>query len=328
MRVELKLTTVTPLFLGGAEQQRPELRPASVRGALRFWLRAGLGGSVGDENLKDLHSLEAEVFGETERGSSVQVCLSQPAFQLRQEPLLPHRNDNTAGSTNAVPVGVEFNLTLALKPCAAQKHLEIATWSALLWLTLGGLGRRSRRGAGSVRLIEVVSAPDGLPTDLKSCLSEAAITAEVGQALAKRIWDLQGKALKAFAIYAPTSSPNFSSGLPSFSILLPGTRIVVWTPPNTVLKDYKSVLEPLMNEMSSLKHKLGVDFDNAFGGIKPQRRASPLLVTAHQLNKSWALVLTHLKAQIRNGTDGKPEKVEAWLDQLLSHTPPEAFACP
>jgi CRISPR type III-B/RAMP module RAMP protein Cmr1 len=36
--VELTLETVTPLFLGGAEQQ-PELRPASVRGALRYCAR-------------------------------------------------------------------------------------------------------------------------------------------------------------------------------------------------------------------------------------------------------------------------------------------------
>jgi CRISPR type III-B/RAMP module RAMP protein Cmr1 len=35
MKVLLTLETVTPLFLGGAEQQ-PELRPASVRGALRY----------------------------------------------------------------------------------------------------------------------------------------------------------------------------------------------------------------------------------------------------------------------------------------------------
>jgi CRISPR-associated protein Cmr1 len=42
MSVELTLETVTPLFLGGALHQ-PELRPASVRGALRYWLRAALG---------------------------------------------------------------------------------------------------------------------------------------------------------------------------------------------------------------------------------------------------------------------------------------------
>src|SRR5437868_2008552 len=143
MKVELKVKILTPLFIGGANQQQPELRPASVRGALRFWLRAGLGGVIGDKNWARLYSLEAEVFGEAERGSTVNVRLLQPPFASRREPLLPHRHDQTAGLSSAVPDGVEFNLTLALKPCAAQKHLEIATWSALLWLTWGGLGRRS-----------------------------------------------------------------------------------------------------------------------------------------------------------------------------------------
>jgi CRISPR-associated protein Cmr1 len=37
----VELETVTPLFLGGAEPRGspPELRAASVRGALRYWLR-------------------------------------------------------------------------------------------------------------------------------------------------------------------------------------------------------------------------------------------------------------------------------------------------
>ena len=37
----VRLETVTPLFLGGAEQNGyAELRPPSVKGALRFWHRA------------------------------------------------------------------------------------------------------------------------------------------------------------------------------------------------------------------------------------------------------------------------------------------------
>jgi CRISPR-associated protein Cmr1 len=144
MRVELTLKTVTPLFLGGADQQ-PELRPASVRGALRFWLRAALGGVIGDADLDHLHYLEANVFGEMERGSTVVVRLSHSGFSKSEEPLLPHRTGGQAGIVKAVPVGTPFNLILNLRPCAGSQLLEIATWTALLWLTLGGIGRRSRR---------------------------------------------------------------------------------------------------------------------------------------------------------------------------------------
>ena len=57
--IDLELEAVTPLWIGGASYQ-PELRPSSMRGCLRFWLRAMLGGALG-ENLKDLRRPEWRV---------------------------------------------------------------------------------------------------------------------------------------------------------------------------------------------------------------------------------------------------------------------------
>jgi CRISPR-associated protein Cmr1 len=313
MRVELTLKTVTPLFLGGADQQ-PELRPASVRGALRFWLRAALGGVIGDADLDRLHYLEANVFGEMERGSAVVVRLSYSGFSKSEEPLLPHRTGGQAGIVKAVPVGTPFNLILNLRPCAGSQLLEIATWTALLWLTLGGIGRRSRRGAGSVRIQAVVTVPDEFSDDLKRCLNAATTTATDGQVLANRVGDLLVKARQVFTTFAPTTSLLFSSGLPSFSILPSNTRVVVWTPPNTDLNNYKTVLMPLMENMSSLA-SLGSSFGDAFGGINP-RRSSPLHVTAHRLEQEWALTLTYLKAEIQCGDNGKPAEVTKFLNSL------------
>ena len=71
-RLQLTLEAVTPLFLGGA-QQEAELRPASIRGALRYWLRAALGGVVGQKNLDSLRDWEASVFGDTDNGSATVV---------------------------------------------------------------------------------------------------------------------------------------------------------------------------------------------------------------------------------------------------------------
>jgi CRISPR-associated protein Cmr1 len=40
-KITVKLETVTPLFLGGADPRgEPELRPPAFRGAMRYWLRA------------------------------------------------------------------------------------------------------------------------------------------------------------------------------------------------------------------------------------------------------------------------------------------------
>ncbi|MGQ9600679.1 MAG: RAMP superfamily CRISPR-associated protein, partial [Anaerolineae bacterium] len=52
-RLTVTLETVTPLFLGGADPRgAPELRAPSFRGATRYWLRAALGGTIGDNDLK------------------------------------------------------------------------------------------------------------------------------------------------------------------------------------------------------------------------------------------------------------------------------------
>lgn len=311
MKVELALETVTPLFLGGAAQQA-ELRPSSMRGALRYWLRALLGGIIGDNNLGELQRLEAEVFGSTEGGSAVVVRLSQPSFQQSKEPLLPHKNQAFA---DAVPAGISFDLTLSLRPRTELRLLEVATWSVLLWLTLGGIGRRSRRGAGSLRVKEVLTIPKAFPPELKACLSAAEATAPDGPALANRIGRLLGEARQAFIALAHTTSPPLFGNLPSFSILLPDTRIIVWTPPGAGLKDYKSAIVPLMNKMSGLKSSLGNSFEDAFGGISP-RRASPMHVTAHLLENEWALVLTYLRAKIRSNRDGNLDEVNKFLDGL------------
>ena len=93
------LETVTPLFLGGADPRgTPELRAPAFRGALRYWLRAMLGGAVGDttENLHKLHACESAVFGSTDEktggASAVTIRLrtaAQPTSKIyeKQKPV-------------------------------------------------------------------------------------------------------------------------------------------------------------------------------------------------------------------------------------------------
>jgi len=84
--VRLPLVTLTPLFLGGADPRGdPELRASSVRGALRFWLRALLGGCYGtdDQALAEIRRLEAETFGEA--GGEGKAGASKIVVRVRQE---------------------------------------------------------------------------------------------------------------------------------------------------------------------------------------------------------------------------------------------------
>jgi len=57
--ITFECEVITPMFLGGADGQTPELRPPSIKGAMRFWWRA----MNGHLSLKALKEREAEIFG-------------------------------------------------------------------------------------------------------------------------------------------------------------------------------------------------------------------------------------------------------------------------
>jgi CRISPR-associated protein Cmr1 len=177
------LETVTPLFLAGAHPRGdPELRPPAFRGAMRYWLRAALGGVLSDD-LEAMREREAEVFGRTEeksaRGSAVSVRIhskhpSEPQPYSKARSVIGPRGErqpaardylywsmaksgnpareNYQPSKNFLPDGVAFDLTLTIRP-GAQNAENAFRWArAALWLLvhLGGVGSRARRTGGSL----------------------------------------------------------------------------------------------------------------------------------------------------------------------------------
>lgn len=171
------LQTITPLFLGGAygldgpehnhcrihiDRQRgangraePELRPPSFRGVLRYWLRAALGGVVGDKDINTLRELESAVFGSTDHGSPVRVRLSCPHGQLKTKrvSILPHIRGKGSGERNAFAAGQEFELIMSQDGICGEEVWNAACSALMLALTFGGVGLRSRRGYGTLHVV-------------------------------------------------------------------------------------------------------------------------------------------------------------------------------
>lgn len=58
-KITFKCETVTPMFLAGADGKTPELRPPSIKAAMRFWWRA----MNGNLPLAELKKKESEIFG-------------------------------------------------------------------------------------------------------------------------------------------------------------------------------------------------------------------------------------------------------------------------
>jgi len=173
-----ELEVVSPLFLAGANggpakhPNRPteaELRAASIRGVLRFWFRAMMGGLTQGDWTK-VASLEAAVFGNTERASRVRirvvpidlrvvkpdgppVALEAGFFYLG----FPFYQWAGRGQYRLLRAyfepGSAFRLDFSLRPGPDGELLERILWGTLwLWTHMGGLGARSRRGFGGVQV--------------------------------------------------------------------------------------------------------------------------------------------------------------------------------
>lgn len=171
---ELKLTleTVTPLFLGGANPRgQPELRPPAFRGAMRYWLRAVLGG--GGLSLSELRDAESQVFGFADErgagGSPLAVRITKEVepkidqFKRESRGRQVSGRDYlywTAAATRRDPArsyieeGYRFSLRLVTQPTQEPNEVFLpALASAWLMLHLGGVGSRSRRTAGSLAAV-------------------------------------------------------------------------------------------------------------------------------------------------------------------------------
>ncbi|MEW6276669.1 MAG: type III-B CRISPR module RAMP protein Cmr1 [Bacillota bacterium] len=207
MEVKFECEVLTPLFLGGADPRlNPELRASSVRGALRYWFRALVGGSNlisyrSVDEIERLNREEEQVFGSTERGSPVSVIVipeAKPAIvQFQKERTgkdylfwsmaASGPRENPARYQPAreyIQPGTRFQVKLRTHfHGGALKKAVVALW---LLANLGALGARANRGAGSIQATVEQDIP-GVPA-FKVCRTidelEAFLTEGVCQCLA------------------------------------------------------------------------------------------------------------------------------------------------
>ncbi len=180
--IEAQFEIVTPMFISGANNEA-DLRPPSIKGALRFWWRALHWGQCLQDcqqdtgkALKRLHELEAELFGAAVKDDkygqgifSVKlkhiqnkgIESSWPVHGLQNAGYIAYGIDATKGDKRkGVPKKphrkglnpTTFDLTLILKKHITSSQKQQLEKTLLVWGLLGGLGARSRRGFGSVAI--------------------------------------------------------------------------------------------------------------------------------------------------------------------------------
>jgi len=178
---------ITPMFLAGADGATPEIRPQSIKGALRFWWRA-LHGHLPIEDVKDenhniiqkgLRTQEAEIFGgggDKAIRSSVIIRTTHPELAISTA-ILPKADykvmakgkERTINLLEYLAYGTydwdkekrinvfnrtyftndqNFNLTITY-PLTFQSDVL----KALFLMTLfGGIGSRNRNGYGCLSI--------------------------------------------------------------------------------------------------------------------------------------------------------------------------------
>lgn len=162
------------MFLAGADGQTPELRPASIKGALRFWWRA----MHGHLKLEELKKKEDAIFGSASNYGiksklTIRVLGTQPPVSTVP---LPDRRKKTYGDKYRINIldymaygmvqydnnqrrnilarhyigaGEIFNLKLTLNTDFSAEILK----AFYLLSEFGGLGAKSRNGYGSFKVI-------------------------------------------------------------------------------------------------------------------------------------------------------------------------------
>ena len=163
------LELITPCFCAGADQSVAEIRPASIRGQLRWWFRA-LGGNAKDEAL-----IFGSAAGDSGNGSRVRITVSD--VKPTNQRTLPNFSQNdpesyvwhyarVSGTTvrgekgprwqpqGALPVGTTFKMHVTwLRELPNLKPVFDEALSA--FLTFGTLGLRATRGLGAFHCNQV-----------------------------------------------------------------------------------------------------------------------------------------------------------------------------
>lgn len=305
-RVKAKFQVVTPCFLGGANhEQEAELRLPSIKGVLRFWWRAlnysqiAKGATNPNKIIENLREKEGKLFGtsdlDKDQGQSSLIMRlnagSQSLPEIGKNEILSDENDKVVGiGARYLGYGVmdikaqltrpclktpfEFTLQIGAKE---EKHLnEILPALKLLGL-LGGLGSKSRKGYGSLNLIELKG--DGVGAWQKPADENK---------YAERLTDL----LKPALGYG--KEPEISAFSSNAHICLTLKR-----------KTGMEVINSYGQEMQDYRRRIEHKKDKAVFGlplksVKPknhERRASPLFFHVHKIGGEFVGVALLLRSQ-------------------------------
>jgi CRISPR-associated protein Cmr1 len=265
---DFKLKLISPAFIAGTDKNNPEMRAASVRGQLRYWLRAMVGAST--DSLEEVRQRESAVFGSTSIGSKVSVRVYGRA-KTEKVAMLPHREGtkNNVSKAEAIKLEQRFQLQFATRPGVSLP--DDALYALALWSLLGGIGRRSRRMMGAVEVqpqsdvtwYDNYQSPEEFKETILNVLNSALV------------------------------SPIGTTQVPSFPVLRPNNS---WIIIGAAADSYEEANQKFFREL--LRNTTFKPNQDVFGYAKGRnRRASPLHAQVRRIGDDYYPVITAFRSE-------------------------------
>ncbi len=273
-----KCKFVTPAFIYGANPRKPEFRLPSLKGVIRYWWRAAK-----IMNPKELRVEEAKLFGSNDekigKSKLILKLIKNNTNNNNSFYLLPHKS---VAQRRALLGSVKLQIS-------SRKNIEIYEHTFELSLILGGLGKRSRRGYGSLQITKKNNRPYSF-NDPEEFMN--------------KLFNL----LKPFNNYE----------LYKYKIEYKGSKI-----------DYPHILGIYLGNKYSKYEKALLDIGNAthdynydsLGFIQdrdeniPKRFASPIYVTLVKIGSAYRILMTKLNTICKTKKGNNCENVENTLEK-------------
>ncbi|MBV9614032.1 MAG: type III-B CRISPR module RAMP protein Cmr1 [Ktedonobacteraceae bacterium] len=323
-----EVQTLTPLFLSGADLHTAELRPPALRGMLRYWYRALIGGMVGtdEQGLTIVQQAESALFGATEKGSAVTAQIAHASalprifnerISIRQEEqwrstgigyLLwsmaqsgKEERGNFKPARWYFPPGTGFQVTLAVH--AGNERLLQQAISALWLLTrLGGLGSRSRRCAGSLVAHPLTDIFSDLPFAPPEQVPELKRQLEDGIAIARTLNEQKTR---------PLQDADFDVLAPEVCRIWVLQDKQPWPNAEVAMQSIGKKLQDYRNSLNIVQRKI---FGLPLPPLSYQRRSSPLLLRIAQLRNNTCVGIALLFKTIGNNVRKEDYAIlEQWI---------------
>jgi len=324
--IEATYRIVTPMFCSGADQKSAELRVPSFKGALRFWWRAAEWGRFcsaanGDQQkaLNALRNEEDTLFGSCGSGQS-RILLSISGTRPDDSELVrdwPH-NKPPFGSTylgfgitesgrlgshnykphrNGLPCGNDIRVVCRIRPGRDPVDSASVIRTLRLLGLVGGLGSRSRRGFGSIAILEI----DGEDC---TCQSPTEYRQRIRESLLPEA--LSGPWPPYTAVSSDLLIADVSAGPDAFQTH------------NELGERYREFRGQPGPHRGASKRPLGLPLKNV---DEDRRRASPLLMHVHPVGQGFLGSVLFLPAQfhpeIRDGNSCSfYEIARTWLLEM------------